>query len=56
MQADSIQQTTPLASWPSLHCLLLYLVDKVIHTGNLTQIVQESENLEFSTHDRRRWL
>ena len=31
---------------------MLYLVDKVIHTGNLTQIVQESENLEFDTHDQ----
>ena len=30
---------------------MLYLVDKVIHTGNLTQIGQESENLEFDNHD-----
>ena len=30
---------------------MLYLVDKVIHTGNLAQIVQESENLEFDNHD-----
>ena len=31
---------------------MLYLVDKVIHTGTLTQIGQESENLEFNNQDR----
>ena len=30
---------------------MLYLVDKVIHTGTLTQIGQESENLEFDNQD-----